>query len=62
MHENILIYDISYKTLIAPRPLCIRFYKIDGSIRIHDGNRYLVLLCPERYDAIYNRTRHLISL
>ena len=24
-HENMLIYDISYKTLIGPKPLRIRF-------------------------------------
>ena len=27
-----------------------------------DGARYLVLLGPEKYDAIYNRIRYLISL
>ena len=36
-HENILIYDISYKTLIGSKPLRIRFNKIDGIIRIFDG-------------------------
>ena len=35
-HENILIYDISYKTLIGPKPLRIRFDKIDKFIRIYD--------------------------
>ena len=29
LHENILSYNISYKTLIGPKPLCIRFDKID---------------------------------
>ena len=33
-HKNILIYDISYKTLINPKPLHIRFNKIDGYRRI----------------------------
>ena len=61
-HENILIYDISCKTLIGPKPLRIRFDKIDGFIRIFDGTRYLVLLGPEKDDAIYNRIRYLISL
>ena len=28
-HKNILIYDISYKTLIDPKPLRIRFDKIE---------------------------------
>ena len=57
-----MIYDISYKTLIGPRPLRIRFDKIDEFIWIFDGNTYLVLLCPERYDALYYRTRYLVSL
>ena len=46
-HENILIYDISYKSVIGPKLL--RMY-------------YLVLLGPEKYDSIYNGIRHLISL
>ena len=39
-HKSILIYDISYKTLIGSKPLRIRFDKIDGFIRIYDGTRY----------------------
>ena len=42
-HENILIYDISYKTLIGSKPFCIRFDKIDGFIRIYDETRYLTV-------------------
>ena len=41
--ENILIYDISYKTLIGSKPLRIRFDKIDGIIRIYDRSKYLIL-------------------
>ena len=37
--KNILIYDISYKTLIDPKSLRIRFDNIDGFSRIYDGNR-----------------------
>ena len=47
-HESILIYDISYKTLIGPKALRIRFNKIDGFIIIFDGSKYLVLLGPEK--------------
>ena len=61
-HENILIYDISYKTLIGSKSLRIRFDKIDGFIRIYDGTRYLALFGSEKYDAIYDRIRYLISL
>ena len=39
-NENILIYDISYKT---SKPLRIRFDKIDELIKIHDKIRYLEL-------------------
>ena len=35
-HENILICNISYKTLIIPKPLHIRFDKTDGFMRIYD--------------------------
>ena len=44
IHQNIWIYDISYKTLIDPEPLRIRFFKIDEIIRIYHGTRYLTLL------------------
>ena len=30
-HENIFVYDVSYKTLIDPKPLRTRFDKIDGN-------------------------------
>ena len=60
--KNILIYAISYKTLIDPKALRMRFYKIDGFIRIYDGTNYLALFDSEKYDAIYNRMRYIISL
>ena len=46
-HENIFVYDISYRTLIGPKPFHIRFDKIDGFIRIYDGNRYVTLIDTE---------------
>ena len=33
-YENILVYNISYKSLIDSTPLRIRFDKIDGFIRV----------------------------
>ena len=57
-----MIYAISYKTLIDSKPLCIRFDKTDGFIRIYDGTRYLILFGSEIYDTIYNRITYLISL
>ena len=56
-HENILIYDISYKTLIDPKLLRIKFDKTDGFIITYDGTRYLTLLGSEKYDAIFKRIR-----
>ena len=35
-HENILIYDVLYKTLIGAKSLPIRIDKIDGFIRTFD--------------------------
>ena len=46
---------------MGAKPLRIRFGEIDGFIKIYDGIRYLVLLGPEQYDAIYNSIRYLIS-
>ena len=46
-YEDILIYDISYKTLVDPKPLHIRFDQIDGIIRIYDRIRYLTLFSSE---------------
>ena len=60
-HKNILIYDVSYKTLIGAKPIRIRFDKVDEFIRVYDGARCLVLFGPEQFDAICNRIRYLIS-
>ena len=51
-HENILIYDISYKTLIGSKPFRIRFDKIDGMIKTYDGAIHLTLFDTKKYDAI----------
>ena len=60
-HENILIYDISYKTLIDPKPLRIRLFKIDGVIRVCDETRYLTLFGSGKFEASCRRIRHFIS-
>ena len=52
---------ISYITLIGVKLSCIRFDKADGFIKVFDEIRYLVLIGPEKYDAIYNRIRYFIS-
>ena len=47
-----MVYNISFKTLIGAKPLCIRFDKVDGLIRVYPGTRYLVLLGHGKYDNI----------
>ena len=42
-YENILVYNISHKSLIDSKPLHIRLNKINVFIRVYDGTRYLVL-------------------
>ena len=54
-YENILIYEISYERFIGG------FDKINDFTRVYDGIRYLVLFDPEKYDAIDNRIKYLIS-
>ena len=61
-YENILVYNISYKSLIGAKPLRIRSDKIDGFIRVDDGNKYLILFGDEKYNFIYNRIRYLIEV
>ena len=36
-YENILVYNISYKSLIDSMHLRITFDKVDGFIRVYDG-------------------------
>ena len=56
-YENVLVYNISYKSLIFAKLLRIRLDKIDGFIKVYDGTVYLVLFDPEKYYAINNRIR-----
>ena len=42
-YENILIYEISYKTIMGAKPLHIWFNKINEFIKNYDGIRYSVL-------------------
>ena len=61
--ENILVYNISYKTFIdVNKPLRITFDKIVGFIRVYNETRYLVLFGSEKYDFIYNRIRYLLGV
>ena len=59
--ENILVYYISYETFIGAKPMPIRFVQVNGFVKVYDGTRYLVLFSPEKYYAICNGIRYLIS-
>ena len=61
-YQNILVHNISYKTLFGATPLRISFNKIDGFIKVYDGTRYLVLFRAEKYDIIYNRIRFFVGV
>ena len=43
-YKNILVYNISCKTLIGAKVLRIRLKKVNGFIRVYDGTEYLVYL------------------
>ena len=42
--------------------MLVRFDKIDGTIIIYHGSRFLTLFGTKKYDVIYDRIRYLISL
>ena len=48
--------------MIFSKLLRITFDNVNRSIRVYDGTRDVVLFGTEKYDAIYNRIRYLISL
>ena len=48
--------------MIGLKCLSIRFDKIDGFIRIYDGNRYLILFGPEKYDVPYSQISGIICI
>ena len=59
--ENVLIYNISYKTLIGAEAMHIRFDKVHGFIKVYDGTRYLKLFELGKYE-IFNRIRYLTGV
>ena len=38
--KNILVYNNSHKTLIDATPFHIKFNKVNGFIRVYDGNKF----------------------
>ena len=62
LYENVSVCDISYKPSTGPKPFRIRFDKMDGFIRLHDGEfRYLVLFNHGLFDKICCKIKYLIS-
>ena len=60
--ENISVYDILYKTSTGPKPLHIRFDKIDGFFRVSGGEiKHLVLFDYGMFDKLFNEIKYLIS-
>ena len=62
LYENISVYDISYKTPMGPKPLRLRFHKIDGFIRARGSElKYLVLFDYILFDKTCDKIECLIS-
>ena len=62
LYENVSVYNISYKTPTSPKPLHIRFDKIDRFIMVFDVKiKHLVLFDYGLLDKICDKTRYLIS-
>ena len=61
LYQNVSVYNISYKTSTRPRPLRIRFDKIDGFVMALDGKiKHLVLFDYGLFDKICNKIKLLI--
>ena len=56
-YTNILVYNISYKTLMDAQPMHIRFNKMNGFTSEYVRTRYLVLFGGKKCDSMYNRIR-----
>ena len=62
LHENISVYNTSYKIPTGPKLLHTRFDKIDGFIMVFDGKiKYLVLIDYGLFDKICDKIKYDIS-
>ena len=62
LYEDISLYDISYKTSKGPKPLRIRFDKIDGFIMVLDVKiKHLVLFDYGLLDKMCDKIGYLIT-
>ena len=62
LYENLSVYNISCKSPTGPKPLRIRFAKIDGFIIYLVGKiKHLVLFDYGLPDKIRNKIKYLIN-
>ena len=62
LYKNILIYNMLYKTPTGPKPLRIRFDKVDGFIIFLDGKiKHLILFNYGLFSKICDKIKYLIS-
>ena len=63
LYENISVHSISYKTPTGPKPLHIRFNKIDGFIISLAGKiKHLILFDYGLFNKICDKIKYLISI
>ena len=55
-------YEVSYKTLIDAKPLHIILSNVDWFTIDYNGTKYLILFDSEKYNAVFNKNRYLISI
>ena len=62
LYKNISVYNISYKTPTGPKPLRIRFNKIDGFIIALDSkNKHLILFDDGLFNKICDKVKYFFS-
>ena len=62
LDENISVYNTLYKTPTGPKPLHIRFNKIDRFITSLDGKiKHLILFDYRLFNKIYDKIKYLIN-
>ena len=61
-YKTILICSISYKTWIGPKPLRISFDKMDGFIRVLEGEiKHFVLFDSGLFDKFCDKIKYRIN-
>ena len=62
LYENISVYEILYKISMGPKPLRIRFDKVDGFIMVLDGKiKHFVLLDYELFDKLCDKISYKLK-